>query len=110
MNGDIPERDWKKLKSIKDQALETACERILERVQSLIKSRDDGSHKTYLKLWRLMEDEDEQISLMFDDVKRSTGLYKLGVWKLNGILSQKDFDDLSKETQQRVKAFCDING
>ena len=49
-----------------------------------------------------MKEEDKKISLMFDDLKRSTAIFKLAMWKKNGILSNESFDELSKETQEHI--------
>jgi len=109
MGPDIQEKDWKKLRSLKDAALNIACERIFERIKNLTESRGAENHKYYLKLWELMRDEDEKISLMFDDLKRSTAIFKLAMWKKNGILSQESFDELSEETQNRIDLILNIN-
>lgn len=108
MSRDIPERDWKKLRSLKETALNIACERIFQKIHKLIESRGAESHKYYLKLWEVMEEEDNQISLMFDDLKRSTGIFKLSVWKKNGILSVENFKEFTEETQRRIELLCNI--
>ncbi|MCP4682434.1 MAG: hypothetical protein GY864_08885 [Desulfobacterales bacterium] len=109
MNRDIPERDWKKLRSLKDTALNIACERIFHKISQVIESRGAESHKYYLKLWKLMNEEDKEISLMFDDLKRSTAIFKLAMWKKNGILSDEDFEELTEETQKRINIICNID-
>lgn len=109
MRHDIPEKDWKKLRSLKDSALNIACERIFEKIKNLTESRGDDNHKYYLKLWKLMREEDKEISLMFDDLKRSTAIFKLAMWKKNGILSNDSFNDLSKETQEHIDLILNIN-
>ena len=108
MRPDIAEKDWKKLRSLKDTAINIACERILQKINILIESRGAESHKYYLKLWRVMEEEDKEISLMFDDLKRSTAIFKIAMWKKNGILSGEDFEELTEKTQQRIESICDI--
>jgi len=42
----IPESDWKKLSSIKDDLLNIACERILEKCSALIVQRKGNAHET----------------------------------------------------------------
>ncbi len=51
----IPESDWKKLRSLKDAALNTACERIWLKISSLLEARGTESHKYYLKLWKMID-------------------------------------------------------
>ena len=108
MRHDISEKDWKKLRSLKDSALNIACERIFEKIKKLINSRGTETHKYYLKLWKMLKEEDKEISLMFDDLKRSTAIFKLAMWKKNGILSDEDFDELTEKTQQRIESICNI--
>ena len=108
MNRGIPERDWKKLRSLKDSALDTACERVFQKISEVIEARGTQNHKYYLKLWELMREEDKEVSLMFDDLKRSTAIFKLAMWKRNGILSSEDFSDLTEETQERIEVICSI--
>ena len=108
MSHDIPERDCKKLRAIKDAALNIACERIFQNITKLIDSRGAESHKYYLKLWKVLQEKDKEISLMFDDLKRSTAIFKLAMWKKNGILSGEDFEELTEETKKRIESICNI--
>ncbi len=108
MSRDIPEKDWKKLRALKDTAINIACERIFQNINKLIESRGAESHKYYLKLWNLLREKDKDISLMFDDLKRSTAVFKFAMWKKNGILSDEDFKSLTDETQKRIESICSI--
>ena len=108
MIDDIPEKDWQKLRSFKDQALNIACERVFHKINKVIESRGAESHKYYLKLWKVLKEEDKEISLMFDDLKRSTAIFKLAAWKRNGVLSIEDFEKLSEETQKRIEVISNI--
>ncbi len=110
MSRDIPERDWKKLRTLKDPALNIACERIFLKIERLVESRGAENHKYYLKLWKVMEEEDKEISLMFNELKRSTAIFKLSVWKRNRPLSDENFEEFSEETQRRIESLCDIAG
>lgn len=109
MRRDIAEKDWKKLRALKDEALNIACERIFYKIDNIIEARGAQSYKYYLKLWKVMKKEDKEISLMFDDLKRSTAIFKLAMWKKNGILSDDDFEELTEETQNRIDAICNLD-
>jgi hypothetical protein len=108
MNHDIPEKDWKKLRALKERAINNACERIFCKINALIDSRGSESHKYYLKLWKVMKTEDKKIGLMFDDLKRSTAIFKLAMWEKNGILSDDDFEEFTEKTQQHIDLICNI--
>ena len=108
MSHDIPERDWKKLRALKDAALNIACDRIFQNITKLIESRGAESHKYYLKLWKVLKEKDKEISLMFDDLKRSRAVFQLAMWKRNGILSEDKFNELTEETRNRINSILNI--
>ena len=108
MNRHIPEKDWKKLRSIENEAINAACDSIFNKITTIIESRGTDNHKAYLRLWKVIKKEDEQISLMFDDLKRSSAIFKLAIWRKNGILSDKDFNELTEETRNRINSLLNI--
>jgi len=100
----IPERDWKLLRSMQPRVLSEACARILNAVESVVQERDGGNHETYLALWALLKKEDASIAFMFDDFKRSTGLFKLAAWQRHGLVSESDLALFTQETRNIIKA------
>ena len=100
----IPERDWKLLRSMKPRVLSEACARILDAVESVVKTREKGNHETYLAVWNLLNKEDASIAFMFDDFKRSTGFFKLAAWQRHGLVSESDLALFTEETRNIVKA------
>jgi hypothetical protein len=98
----VPERDWKKLFTMKSDVLNFACECIFEKIDKIMEERKEKAHETYLKLWKLLREEDQKIAVMFDDLKRNNALHKLAAWEYNGIISKESFAEFSKETQQAV--------
>jgi hypothetical protein len=105
----ITESDWKKLRSLKDDALDLACERIFEKIKKITDGRKGQEHKAYLNLWKLIKSEDHEISIMFDDLKRSNAFYKLAAWRLNNVISAEDFSEFSDETKQAIELLMGIN-
>lgn len=99
----IPERDWKKLRSIKDRALNEACSRIFDAVEKIAKERGGREHEAYLELWKMLRKQDDLIAFMFDDFKRSTALLKLAVWRQQGLVSESDLALFTDETREKVK-------
>jgi hypothetical protein len=95
----IPESDWKKLRSLKDDLLNIACDRILQKISALIAQQEGNAHETYLKLWDVMKEEDEDISAMFDDLKRSNAFFKLAHLRRNRVI-----EEFSAETKHLVNA------
>ena len=100
----IPETDWKTLRSLKTRALNDACARILDAVAQIVQSSDGREHEAYLALWELIRKQDAWIASMFDDFKRSTGVYKLAAWQRHGLVSARELAGFTEETQAAVKA------
>ncbi len=101
----IPENDWKILRETKGDVLNISCGRIFEKIKRIIKVQPGNEHKAYLELWEMLEKEDREVSVMFDDLKRSNAIFKLAAWKRNGVISDDSFAKFSNETQQRVLEF-----
>ena len=107
MASHIPEKDWKKLRSLQDEAIQAVCDRVFDKVNELMQSKGTDSYGAYKRLWQLLKREDKQIALMFDDLKRSTAVFKLAMWRQNGLLSDADVNELSESTQKSIAAICE---
>ena len=103
MSRSIPEKDWKKFRAIKDELLDTACDRILEKIKDLIGNRNGENHKVYLKLWKVLKQEDHKIADMFDDPKRSNALYKTAALVRYDLIGEDMLKEFSEETQEKIK-------
>ncbi len=99
---DIPEKDWKKLSSLKDILLQKACSRVLDELKPIVDNYGNEGHKAYLKLWKILNKEDDKIALMFNDLRRSNAISKLSALRYYEILPDEDFNQFSEETQNRV--------
>ncbi len=104
----IPEKDWKLLRSIKDDLLNSACEEIFKKVDSISKSRSNSQHSAYLELWDLIDKEDDKIGEMFNDLKRRNAVLKLVSLSIHGVLPAEQLSRFSKETQGAVNRLCEI--
>ncbi|MFO7890389.1 MAG: hypothetical protein R6V04_08620 [bacterium] len=104
----FPERDWKKLRSIKKDLLDVACERILKKIEYLINNKTNDNHKTYLKLWKLIRQEDRKIATMFDDPKRSNAIFQMAELVKNDFIDQKTLKEFSQETQERINRILEV--
>ncbi len=104
----FPESDWKLIRSLKARVLDEACARILAGVESILQKREGRNHEAYLALWALIRKEDDEISLMFDDLKRSTALLKLALWRSRGLVSESDLALFTQGTQNTIKAINEL--
>lgn len=100
----IPERDWKHLRTLKERVLAEACERIFQELEQILQTRRGNEHQSYLKMWKMLQHEDEDIATMFDDLRRSNAIAKLASWRVNNLLSDADLQGFSEETQQYIQA------
>ena len=104
---DIPEKDWKIIRSLKDPALDLACRRIFEKVSKLIDSNDKNAHEKYLDLYKMIDSEDNHIGHLFNDLRRRTAIFKLSLWKFHDLISEEDMKSISQETQKKVDSLID---
>lgn len=103
----IAEKDWKTLRSLKDQKLSAACDKIFQRVEAIAKNRGDKTHQAYLKLWKVLNQADQEIVAMFDDLRRSTAIVKLAHWRKYGILSDDELSRFTTETQATIRSLSE---
>jgi hypothetical protein len=103
----ICEKDWKIVRTMKNDALDLACQRIIEKLSKIIASKKKGSHVRYLELWNLLKAEDKNIALMFDDMKRSNAFLKLARWRFNNLITDSDLESFSPETFKIVEALLE---
>jgi len=103
----VPEKDWKRLSSLKESLLNSACETIFQRIEQISSTRKDREHEAYLKLWKLINKEDEVIAEMFNDLKRSNAVFKIAALKHHGVLTDEQLAQFSQETQEQVARLCE---
>jgi Cdc6-like AAA superfamily ATPase len=102
MMNKIPESDWKKIRAMKDDLLNSVCEAILDDIATVIEDSEQKSHQAYLKLWKILNKEDTTIVAMFDDIRRSNAIHKLVLWYKNKLISDDDISQFSEETQEII--------
>ncbi len=106
----IPENDWKKLRSIRENALNRFCKTTLSRISALSKSKkaDTEPHALYLEIYKYIHSQDKRLSELFDDWRRSTANLIVAGWAHDGIITEAEFDTLSEETKNFLKNFGTI--
>ena len=57
----IPEKDWKKLRKLKDEKLNKACGDIRQKIEAEINGSEKDNHKVYLRVWEILRTEDKKI-------------------------------------------------
>ena len=105
---DIREKDWKIVRSMKDDAYDLACQRIMDKLYKIITTEEKSAHSRYLELWKTLKAEDENIALMFDNMKRSSALHQLARWRFADLITDSDLESFSPGTLKVVNAFIEV--
>jgi hypothetical protein len=101
---DFPEQDWKLLRELKPVTLERLCGRILLRASEIATSSSGTNHQRYLKVWGMIQKQNEEVAITFDDHRRSTAILKILQIHRRDLFTEEEFARFSEETQKRVLA------
>lgn len=99
---DIPERDWKRVRSLKPTALDRFCARVLAECSELIGTPGQTNHERYLALFAHLQRRNEDLAAAFDDLRRSTGIPQLAQMRKHGLVTDDEFRGFSHETREKV--------
>jgi hypothetical protein len=99
---DFPERDWKLLRELKPVTLERLCERILHSAAKITTAPGLTNHERYIQLWKLIQDQNDEIALAFDDHRRSTAFLKILQIHRSGLFTDQEFARFSDQTRKHV--------
>jgi hypothetical protein len=101
---DIPEPDWKLLRELKPVALERFCEKVLHGAASIADASGSTNHQRYLKLYQMIQKQDRELAVAFDDHRRSTALSKIAQMHSRGLFTEEEFARFTEETRRLVIA------
>jgi hypothetical protein len=102
----FPEREWKKLRKIRDRALSRFCARSLAKIRAKVEGDDAGNeHEAFLGICRLVRKQNRELADLFDDWRRSTALVTLMGWAKAGVITEEEFQSFAEETKESVRAF-----
>ena len=104
----IPEKDWKIFRKLQTELTDTACEMIFRRVEDIANERHGKEHQSYLELYRLIESEDDKIAEMFNNPTRNNVSLKIAALKKHNVLSDEQLQLFSKQTQEFVHSFLNL--
>jgi hypothetical protein len=95
----IRESDWKILRELKTVALERFCQRALDAVQKTMAEPGASAHEKYLQVYRLIEARDQELSELFDDLKRSNAFFRIEKLRQADLISDAGYSGFSEELQ-----------
>ena len=106
----FPESDWKKLRSLRDGAIQKFCVRALSEIQRMAdhRSEERDAHEAYLALYRHVVRRDKQLARLFNDWRRSTAEITLAKWFEAGLVTADELARFSQETRDHVEVIVAI--
>lgn len=102
---DIPERDWKTLRKLKQELLNPACEHILAKAEALLANGEENPYETLQNLEELINKGHEDIKFMFGDTSRSNAIIQLGAMFTRNLITTEMLQQFSEETQAQMRYF-----
>jgi hypothetical protein len=102
MSQQIPESDWKVLRELKPVLLERFCQRALAELTRMANDNRGTHHERYLRIFQLLQKQDDDLARAFDDVRRSNALTKLTVIRSLGLLTDEEFVRFRPETRNSI--------
>jgi hypothetical protein len=100
--GKLRESDWKLLRQLQPAALDRFCNRVLSDVQSTYSDKAATAHERYLKIFHLLQDQDQRMADIFNDMRRSNALPRVALMRRAGLITDDEFAEFSEELRDAV--------
>ena len=100
----IPERDWKYMRSIQQDLLSEVATSINHRSAEILSGDVPSELEKHRMLYQRILESDRVIAECFDDWRRSSIIRKILALHRHGLLRQEYIENLSEHTQCRVAA------
>jgi hypothetical protein len=102
------ERDWKHLRTVHGIALERFCTRVLDEAVAVAQDGGLSAHERYLRLYQLLHERDAGMATAFDDLRRSTGLQRLGAMVGLDVLTREELAGFAPDVQDAARELSRI--
>ncbi|MBI4345247.1 MAG: peptide ABC transporter substrate-binding protein [Elusimicrobia bacterium] len=103
---EIPESDWKRLRHLKEIALDRLCERILVEVAASC-DVSGSRHERFLDVFSRVQDGNAEIAMIFDNLRRSNAISRLGLMRAHKLMTGDEFCGFSEETRKAATLVSD---
>ena len=105
---DIPEKDWKHFRTLKENILNRFSKITLSQINIIIASKEIASkHEKYLKVYEYIAERDEELGNALDNLRRSNAKEKIAVIYRMGLIKPEEFNRFSDEIKDFINL---ING
>ena len=98
----MKESDWKIFKQIKEKAIERFCEMALSEFRECIDDDSSHIHNRYLLNYRLVQNRDKKMGLLFDGQSRSKAKIQLLALRGEGLADIDLLSSLSDEFREQT--------
>ena len=88
----VAESDWKTFKRVRLLALERFSQRVLDDCERICCDESLSAHARYGELYRLLQDRDREMSMAFDDLRRSAARLCLKLMRRQGLVTDEEDD------------------
>jgi len=105
-----PEADWKRFRELREVALDRFCTRVLHEVGPVTEDASRTSHERYLGVFQLRKERDRQLSVAFDNPRRSHMIEQLAAIHAYGLLEAGELDRFSESAREAVNGFANLRG
>ena len=102
---EIPERDWRYLRSLHDEMLEELSRRINDEVRRVLARADLSENEKRGKAYEIVRKRDRIVADCFDDWKRSRIIERCWSLRKHGLLKPEHLEKLTPETQKAISPF-----
>ena len=98
----MKESDRKVFTAIKDKAIEQYCTVALEETQDVISDHKKHVHERYLFLYKLLQNSNKKMALLFDGHSRSKAWIQLIAIRSEGLADEALLSKLSDEFRDKT--------
>jgi DNA-binding transcriptional ArsR family regulator len=99
----MEEWEWRKLRQLKDKALERLCGLALSDIGKVLSAPDRSNHERFLTLYRIIHERNDQVAEAFDGLRRSTAERQLAAMRRLGLVTDEEMAAFSDVTQGTVE-------
>jgi hypothetical protein len=103
MSTEIPEADWKVLRSLKQTALDRYCERVMDECRRVMDDRNGSPHERYLRMFKLLQKRDDDLANAFNDMRRSRAVQQISWMRYLKLFTDEEWERFSPKTRETVQ-------
>jgi len=110
MTKDVPERDWKIFRRLRERALHRFFEGAVEELGRICGDGSRSAQDRYVEAFKLLDDRDRAAARAFDYLSRSRMVEHLATMVAMRLVDEGDLTELSEQTQGRVRGLVPYRG